>query len=69
LELRSLKLGSSKKSPIKNRSDFCLICPNKKSVRFLKLILSPKGFKYKKEVPKIDNDLKAQMKDYIKVRL
>ena len=36
---------------------------------FIKIERQLEGFKYKKEVPKIDNDLKAQMKDYIKVRL
>lgn len=36
---------------------------------FKKIERQLESFKYKKEVPKLDSDLKSQMKDYIKVRL
>jgi hypothetical protein len=36
---------------------------------FFKIERQLEAFKYKKEVPIIDEDLKSQMKDYIKVRL
>ncbi len=36
---------------------------------FLKILKQLERFKYKKEVPKLDKDLKEQMKDYIKVRI
>jgi purine-cytosine permease-like protein len=36
---------------------------------FLKIVHQLERYKYKKKVPKIDDDLKHQIKDYIKVRL
>jgi hypothetical protein len=36
---------------------------------FFKILKQLEPFKYKQEVPKIDDDLKGQMKDYIKVRI
>lgn len=36
---------------------------------FIKIERQLEGFKYKKEVPKLDNELKSQIADYIKVRL
>ena len=36
---------------------------------FLKIVRQLEQYKYKKDIPKIDNELKEQMKDYIKVRI
>lgn len=36
---------------------------------FFKILKQLEPFKYKAEVPKIDDDLKRQMKEYIKVRI
>ena len=36
---------------------------------FIKIVNQMELYKYKKDIPKIDNELKEQMKDYIKVRI
>jgi len=36
---------------------------------FFKILKQLEPFKYKQEIPKIDDDLKEQMKDYVKVRI
>ena len=35
----------------------------------IKIIKQLESFKYKQEIPKIDDELKEQIKDYIKVRI
>lgn len=36
---------------------------------FIKILKQLEPFKYKQEIPKIDDELKEQIKDYIKVRI
>ncbi|MDD2697339.1 MAG: hypothetical protein PHF17_00915 [Arcobacteraceae bacterium] len=36
---------------------------------FIKIVKQLEIYKYKKDIPKIDEELKEQMKDYIKVRI